>query len=118
MIFKRIVLILAMFALTIPLAAQMGFGPRTQGLNGIWHPIVGSGGAYETTDRNGNKSRLEIAIVGKEDVDGKANYWMELKWPTRVPAAICTLKLSCPSEMRRSRPPERLYKCPVAIRWK
>ncbi len=56
----------------------MGMGMRTPDMSGIWHPVVGSGGAYETTDREGKKSQLEITIVGKEDVNGKTGYWMEM----------------------------------------
>jgi hypothetical protein len=67
-----------MLALASPVGAQMGMGPRTPDMSGIWRPVVGSGGAYETTDREGKKSQLEITIVGKEDVNGKAGYWMEM----------------------------------------
>ncbi len=75
---KRVVAILTMLALASPLGAQMGMGPRTPDMSGIWNPVVGSGGAYEMTDREGKKSQLEITIVGKEDVNGKAGYWMEM----------------------------------------
>jgi hypothetical protein len=74
----RIFAVLAMLALGSPLGAQMGMGPRTPDMSGIWHPVVGSGGAYEMTDREGKKSQLEITIVGKEDVNGKEGYWMEM----------------------------------------
>ena len=73
--------ILAIFAIVLsvaPVRAQRGFGPNTPGLNGIWHPVVGSGGAYQITDKNGKMSELEITVVGKEDVEGKTAYWMEM----------------------------------------
>jgi hypothetical protein len=44
---------------------------------GIWHPVVGSGGAYETTGPDGSKLRMEVSIVGKEDLGGKTGYWLE-----------------------------------------
>jgi hypothetical protein len=69
---------LVMLALAAPIGAQMGMGPRTPDMSGIWHPVVGSGGAYEMTDREGKKSQLEMTIVGKEDVNGKTGYWMEM----------------------------------------
>jgi hypothetical protein len=75
---KQVVAILAMLALAVPLGAQMGMGPRTPDLSGIWHPVVGSGGAYEMTDREGKKSQMEVSVVGKEDVNGKAGFWMEM----------------------------------------
>ncbi len=47
-------------------------------MSGIWHPVVGTGAAYEMTDRDGKKTQMEITIVGKEDVSGKPGYWMEM----------------------------------------
>jgi hypothetical protein len=67
---------LATLALAMPLAAQM-FGPRTPTLSGVWHPVVGTGAAYEIT-KDGKKSEMEIIIVGKEDVDAKPAFWMEM----------------------------------------
>jgi hypothetical protein len=75
---KRIFAILVLLALASPIRAQMGMGPRMPDMSGIWHPVVGSGGAYEMTDRDGKKSQMEITIVGKEDVQGKTGYWMEM----------------------------------------
>ena len=76
---RRVVAILTMLALASPLGAQMGIlGTRTPGMSGIWNPVVGSGAAYEMTDRDGKKSQLEITIVGKEEVNGKPSYWMEM----------------------------------------
>jgi hypothetical protein len=67
---------LATLALAMPLAAQM-FGPRTPTLSGIWHPVVGTGAAYEIT-KDGKKNEMEILIVGKEDVDAKPAFWLEM----------------------------------------
>jgi hypothetical protein len=75
---KRVVAILMMLASASPLGAQMGMGPRIPDMSGIWHPVVGSGGAYEMTDREGKKSQMEMTIVGKEDVNGETGYWMEM----------------------------------------
>ncbi len=75
---KQTIVMLAALALALPLAAQMGMGPRTPSLSGIWHPVVGSGAAYEMTDKDGKKSQIEITIVGKEDVAGKPAFWTEM----------------------------------------
>lgn len=77
MTFKQTTGLVACLALALPLAAQMGMGPRIPTLSGIWHPQVGSGAAYEDTSENGQKTQMEITVVGKEDVDGKTGYWME-----------------------------------------
>jgi len=76
---KQIVVLLAVLAMSMPLAAQMGMGmvPRMPEMSGIWQPVVGAGGSYEITNSDGTKSQMEITIVGKEDVAGKAGYWME-----------------------------------------
>jgi hypothetical protein len=75
---KQIVVLLTVLAMALPLGAQMGMGPRMSDMSGIWHPVVGSGGAYEMTDRNGMKTQMEMTIVGKEDVSGKPGFWMEM----------------------------------------
>jgi hypothetical protein len=74
------VAMIATFSMAIPLAAQMGMGMggRIPTLSGVWHPVVGTGAAYETTRPDGTKTQMEITIVGKEDVDGKPAYWMEI----------------------------------------
>ena len=74
---KQVVITFAALALALPLAAQM-FGPKPPSLSGIWHPVVGTGAAYEMTDKGGKNTQMEITIVGKEDVDGKPNFWMEM----------------------------------------
>jgi len=73
---RQMVVMLATLALAVPLAAQM-FGPRTPTVSGIWHPVVGTGAAYEIT-KDGKKSQMEIIIVGKEDVDAKPAFWLEM----------------------------------------
>ena len=45
------------------------------------HPVVGKGAEYETTSRTGSDSKvrtMDMGIVGKESVDGKDGYWMEM----------------------------------------
>jgi hypothetical protein len=76
---RQVVVLVAAFALALPLAAQMGMGmnPRVPNLSGIWHPVIGSGAAYEMTGRPGRKTTMELTIVGKEDVEAKTAYWME-----------------------------------------
>jgi hypothetical protein len=73
---KQVVVMLAALALAMPLAAQM-FGPRAPSLSGIWHPVVGTGAAYEMT-KDGKKTQMEITVVGKEDVEGKPSFWLEM----------------------------------------
>ena len=75
---NQIVVLLAVLALALPTGAQMGMGPRMPDMSGIWHPLVGSGAAYEMTDQSGKKTQMEMTVVGKEDVNGKAGYWMEM----------------------------------------
>ena len=61
--------------------AQMGMhaGPA---MRGIFNPVVGSGGQYEMTTEKGTKMVMEIAVVGKESVDGKEGYWFEMTLST------------------------------------
>jgi hypothetical protein len=50
----------------------------TPQFRGIWNPVVGQGGAYEIQGKDGQKSNMEIVIVGKESVNGKDAYWFEM----------------------------------------
>ena len=74
---KQILVMLALARVALPLAAQMGMGPQVPTLSGIWHPVVGSGSTYEIT-RDGKKTSMDFAVLGKEDLDGKTGYWMEM----------------------------------------
>jgi hypothetical protein len=62
----------------IPAIAQMGMHGGPPQFRGIWNPVVGSGAAYEVQSKDGQKSNMEIAIVGKESVAGKDGYWFEM----------------------------------------
>jgi hypothetical protein len=73
---RYVAVVLAVLALALPMTAQM-FGPQVPTLSGIWRPVVGSGSTYETT-REGKKTTLDLAVLGKEDVGGKTGYWVEM----------------------------------------
>jgi hypothetical protein len=77
---KSLIVFFGMLTAVLPVAAQMGMGMggRVPALSGIWHPVVGSGASYDVTKSDGTKMPYEILIVGKEDVDGKPAYWMEM----------------------------------------
>jgi hypothetical protein len=81
-------------ALAMPLTAQMGMGPRMPTLSGVWHPVVGSGAAYERTmTEGGDKTQMEITIVGKDDVVGKTGYWLEFAMSNaRMPVGQMVMK--------------------------
>ena len=59
--------------------AQMGMGMRGgPAPRGFFNPIVGAGSVYDMTSSDGKKTSTEFAIVGKESVNGKDGYWMEI----------------------------------------
>jgi hypothetical protein len=60
--------------------AQMGMDLfKKPSITKAFHPVVGKGSQYETTKPGENKTRtMELSIVGKESVDGKDGYWMEM----------------------------------------
>jgi hypothetical protein len=63
----------------LPLAASAQFGRSTAPTyRGVWNPSVGAGAAYEVTQKDGTKTNMEMAIVGKESIDGKDAYWFEV----------------------------------------
>lgn len=67
----------AFLALTLQTSAQF---PGMQGppsMRGVWSPVVGSGGAYSVVDRKGEKTDMEIAVVGTETYQGATGHWLE-----------------------------------------
>jgi hypothetical protein len=67
-----------LFLLTaLPAGAQMGFGPPKIP-SGIFNPVVGAGAVYEIQVSGEPKRTMEFAIVGKETVNGKEGYWLEV----------------------------------------
>jgi hypothetical protein len=62
----------------LPLAhAQRGGMFHPPSFQGVWNPVVGSGGSYEMDDKTGGKTQLDLFIVSKDTVDAKDAYWME-----------------------------------------
>src|SRR5215471_8046703 len=60
-------------------SAQFGFSPiKRPNIANIFHPVVGQGAAYDTTDKDGVKSRMEMYVVDKEMVGTEQGYWMEV----------------------------------------
>ena len=61
-------------------SAQMGMGMRggPPQINGVWNPAVGKGASYEVTAESGKKMEMEITVVGKETVNGKDGYWLQM----------------------------------------
>jgi len=61
--------------------AQLGGGMnffKKPNIADIFHPVVGSGAAYERTDKDGVKTALEMTIVGRDTFEGKDAYWFEV----------------------------------------
>jgi hypothetical protein len=54
--------------------AQMGRAPQ---FSGVWNPVVGAGAAYSVQAR-GETTEMEMAVIGKEMVEGKDGYWFEM----------------------------------------
>jgi len=70
-------LLITTLALGVTAIAQMGGGLQMPTPQGIFNPVVGAGGQYDVTTKNGTKMNVEIAIVGKESSGGKDGYWYE-----------------------------------------
>ena len=61
-------------------SAQMMRGGGPPQFAGVFNPKVGVGAAYEVQTQDGKKT-MEMAIVGKETVDGRDAYWWEMAMP-------------------------------------
>ncbi|HXM95535.1 MAG TPA: hypothetical protein VOA64_14985 [Candidatus Dormibacteraeota bacterium] len=77
--FARTLLVAFAFAVCSAVAAfaQLGGMMRPPGMQGVFNPVVGTGAVYELTDKKQTKTNMEIAVVGKENVNGKDAYWIE-----------------------------------------
>jgi hypothetical protein len=82
---KRVLVIVAVavsFGLFTTAHAQMGSNWFSKpAIAEVINPVVGKGAQYETTRRdqaNAAPELQEITIVGKESVDGKEAFWMEI----------------------------------------
>lgn len=76
-----------LFVLTLALAAfaaaQRGGGGAFGGMmgpqvRGLFNPVLGSGAQYEIQGADGKKINMEIDLLGKEAVNGKDGYWIEI----------------------------------------
>jgi hypothetical protein len=79
--FARFVLAaLALAAITPALTAQRGMFQAPE-LQGLWNPVAGAGGSYQTQTKSGEKSQIDIFLLGKDSAAGKDAYWMEIVMP-------------------------------------
>jgi len=54
-------------------------------LTKLFHPVIGQGAAYQTAGKSGPDAKprtMEMGLVGKESVDGKDGYWMQIRIDT------------------------------------
>ncbi len=58
-------------------------GMQPPAIRGVWSPAVGSGAAYQMTDKKGDKMEMEIAVVGAETHQGQPGHWLETAMQTR-----------------------------------
>ncbi|HEV2287669.1 MAG TPA: hypothetical protein VGR81_01810 [Candidatus Acidoferrales bacterium] len=59
------------------------FRIRMPSVAGVWNPVVGAGATYEMQYSDGTKRNVDVAIVGKESVDGSDAYWLEISMTAR-----------------------------------
>jgi hypothetical protein len=82
---KRIYVAVALIALSLGVTgradAQMGMSMfQKPAIAKFFNPVVGKGAQYETTrtgHKEGKATSLEMAVVGKESVNGKDGFWMQ-----------------------------------------
>jgi hypothetical protein len=80
---KRVLIVLGLsLAATTAVWAQRGGGMGMMGnmpaMPGLQNPTVGSGSEYQITSK-GKDMDMAMVALGKEDVDGTAGYWMEMR---------------------------------------
>lgn len=89
--------LLSCLALLTPGISSAQFGMRQPQMpRGLFNPVVGSGAVYDMQMANGNKTTMEIDVVGKDSVDGKDAYWFETSMsnmPQGAPPGGMTMKM-------------------------
>ena len=78
---KTLLLLAALSSALAPsVSAQLGniTAFKRPNIANLFHPVVGSGAAYEQTDQQGAKSKIEMSTVDKEMVGTQQGYWMEV----------------------------------------
>jgi hypothetical protein len=62
--------------------AQLGMDVfRKPSFTKVFHPVVGQGAEYEMTSKRGQgdkTTKMDMGIVGKDSLDGKDAYWMQM----------------------------------------
>jgi hypothetical protein len=67
-----------LLAVAVPAQAQMGMDIfQRPSITKAFHPVVGKGAAYLSTDKDGKTKTSEITVLAKDSVDGKEGFWME-----------------------------------------
>jgi hypothetical protein len=65
-------------AVSAPVRGQMGMDLfKRPAIAKVFHPVIGKGAVYASTDKNGKDRKSEIAIVGKDSFEGQEAYWMQ-----------------------------------------
>jgi hypothetical protein len=90
----RVVFMVALACLLFAVGAraQMGGMMRPPSIQGVWSPVVGTGAAYEISDKKQTHT-MEMTIVGKETVNGKDAYWMEYGIPDPKTGGMTYMKM-------------------------
>ena len=79
---KRVLVVgVCVLAFSSSARPQMGMDLfKKPSISKAFHAVVGKGAQYETSSKTSGDAKvrtMEIAVVGKESVDGKEGYWMQ-----------------------------------------
>lgn len=73
-------MLVSVLALAAPVGAQMGMDLfQRPAIMKVFYPVVGKGAQYASTSKTGGRSWTEeLAIIGKDSVNGKDGYWIQM----------------------------------------
>jgi hypothetical protein len=78
-ILKTALILLCLVAVS-PVARSQGNMMQPPQIMGIWNPVVGSGATYQMQKGSEPPKDFTFALVGKDSVDGKDAYWVEMSF--------------------------------------
>ena len=67
----------AVCVVLLAVSASAQFRMEMPGPRGVWAPKVGAGAVYQVEGKRMGKMKMEMAVVGEEQFQGKPGHWLE-----------------------------------------
>jgi hypothetical protein len=100
---------LALGLVAAPGGSGQQFPVRAPSYISVWNLKVGSAAIYDLEGPHGQKAVLELAVVGKESINGKEGYWVEISSRAEANAEGLVVKALFYRDVRPARRPHNPF---------